>query len=57
MNPLLIHDDSPYMLMNFAEVEFLQAEAIERGIGTVPGTADSSLQCRCKSCNADVHYF
>jgi hypothetical protein len=39
INPLLIHDDSPYMLMNVAEVELLQAEAIERGIGTVPGTA------------------
>ncbi len=39
MNPLLMHDDSPYMLMNVAEVEFLQAEAIERGIGTTTGTA------------------
>ena len=39
INPLLIHDDSPYRLMSYAEVEFLMAEAIERGIGTVPGTA------------------
>lgn len=39
INLLLLDDNDPYMLMNYAEVEFLQAEAIERGIGTVPGTA------------------
>ena len=39
INLLMLDDDDPYMLMNYAEVEFLMAEAVERGIGTVPGTA------------------
>ena len=39
INYLLLDDDDPYMIMNCAEVHFLMAEAIERGIGTVPGTA------------------
>jgi Starch-binding associating with outer membrane len=39
MNPLLMHDDSPFMLMNYAEVELLQAEAIERNLATISGTA------------------
>jgi len=39
MNPKLLRFDSPFMLMNVAEVEFLQAEALERGIGSVSGTA------------------
>jgi hypothetical protein len=37
------------MLMNHAEVEFLMAEAIERGIGTVPGTAKSHYEAGVKS--------
>ena len=49
INPLLIHDDSPFMLMNHAEVEFLMAEAIERGIGSVPGTAKSHYDAGVKS--------
>lgn len=44
INLLLLDDDDPYMLMNYAEVEFLQAEAIERGIGTVPGTAQDHYE-------------
>jgi hypothetical protein len=35
----LLEDADPYMIMNYAEVEFLLAEAKERGIGNVPGTA------------------
>ena len=41
INQLMLDDDDPYMLMNYAEVEFLMAEAVERGIGTVPGSAKS----------------
>src|SRR5690606_41797817 len=41
---LLLDDDDPYMLMNYAEVELLQAEAIERSIGTVPGTAKDHFE-------------
>ena len=41
MNPLLLDDADPYMIMNFAEVQFLLAEAKERAIGTVAGTAES----------------
>src|SRR5690606_5189186 len=37
-----------YMLMNYAEVEFLQAEAIERGIGTVNGTAEEHYNAGVK---------
>jgi len=33
INPKLLDRDEPYMLMNYAEVELLQAEAAERGIG------------------------
>jgi hypothetical protein len=33
MNPGFLDYDEPYMLMNYAEVEFLQAEAALRGIG------------------------
>lgn len=39
MNDKFLQLDEPYMLMNVAEVEFLLAEAKERGIGTVSGTA------------------
>jgi hypothetical protein len=34
INPLLLAREDPYVLMNYAEVAFLQAEALERGIGT-----------------------
>ncbi|WP_339810843.1 SusD/RagB family nutrient-binding outer membrane lipoprotein [uncultured Imperialibacter sp.] len=39
INLILLDDDDPYMLMNYAEVEFLLAEAAERGIGGVTGAA------------------
>jgi len=39
INPLFLDHDEPYMMMNYAEAEFLMAEAIERGIGTVGGSA------------------
>jgi hypothetical protein len=35
LNDKFIQDDDPYMLMNYAEVELLLAEAAERGIGGV----------------------
>lgn len=35
MNVLMLQIDDPYMIMNHAEVEFLLAEAAERGIGGV----------------------
>src|SRR5690606_13949239 len=44
INTQLLDDDDPYMLMNYAEVELLQAEAIERGIGTVGGTAKAHFE-------------
>ena len=33
INPLMMDRDEPYMLMNYGEVEFMLAEAAERGIG------------------------
>ena len=39
INFLLLKRGSPYILMNAAESHFLQAEALERGIGSgIPGT-------------------
>jgi len=38
-NLKMFDDADPYILMNYAEVELLLAEAKERGIGNVPGTA------------------
>ncbi|MBL7698785.1 MAG: SusD/RagB family nutrient-binding outer membrane lipoprotein [Chitinophagaceae bacterium] len=49
INPLLMDRDEPYMLMNYGEVELLQAEAIERGIGTVPGTAQAHYEAGVKA--------
>ncbi len=39
LNMLFFDLDEPYKLMSYAEMEFLQAEAKERGIGAVGGTA------------------
>jgi hypothetical protein len=39
LNEKFLQLDESYMVMNVAEVELLMAEAKERGIGTVPGTA------------------
>jgi len=45
INYLLLDDDDPYMIMNYAEVEFLLAEALERGIGSgISGTAQSHYE-------------
>src|SRR5450759_2277805 len=49
MNPLLLDYNDPFMIMNFAEVEFLLAEAKERGIGTVPNTADTYYNAGVKA--------
>jgi hypothetical protein len=49
MNPLLLDYNDPFMIMNFAEVEFLLAEAKERSIGTVPGTADTYYNAGVKA--------
>jgi len=39
LNPHMLDDSDPYMIMNYAEVEFLLAEAAERGIGGVTNAA------------------
>jgi hypothetical protein len=40
INFLMMQDDEPYLLMNAAEVKFLQAEAAERSLGGLaPGAA------------------
>jgi hypothetical protein len=41
MNPKLLQDDDPFRLMTYSEVCLLQAEAIVKGIGTVPGNAQT----------------
>jgi Starch-binding associating with outer membrane len=48
MNPKFTQIDEAFMFMNYAEVEFLQAEAIERTIGTVGGTAQSHYDAGVK---------
>ncbi|MBX2842815.1 MAG: SusD/RagB family nutrient-binding outer membrane lipoprotein [Flammeovirgaceae bacterium] len=44
LNVAFIDRDDPYMLMSYAEMELLQAEAAERGIGTVSGTAKAHYE-------------
>lgn len=44
INPKLNQLDEPYRLMTYSEVELLMAEAIERGIGTVPGDAKTHYE-------------
>jgi hypothetical protein len=48
MNFLMLQDDDPYMIMNHAEVEFLLAEAAERGIGGV-GNAQAHYDAGVRS--------
>ena len=48
MNPKLLYDAAPYRIMTYSETELLQAEAIERGIGTVPGTAQAHYEAGVK---------
>lgn len=50
INFLMLDDDDPYMIMNHAEVEFLLAEALERGIGSgISGTAQQHYEAGVKS--------
>lgn len=49
VNMKLLDRNDPYPFMNYAEVEFLLAEAAERGIGTVPGTAQSHYDAGVKA--------
>jgi hypothetical protein len=45
INIKMLQNDDPYPLMNYAEPEFLMAEALERGIGSgIPGTARSHYE-------------
>ena len=39
VNPFMLDDSDPYMIMNYAEVEFLLAEAAERGLAGVTDAA------------------
>jgi hypothetical protein len=48
-NSKFLDRDEPYMMMNVAEAELLMAEAIERGIGTVPGTAQEHYDAGVKA--------
>lgn len=49
LNLLLLDVDDPYIVMNYAEMEFLQAEAKERGIGSVLGTAKEHYEAGVKA--------
>jgi hypothetical protein len=50
INVKLLQDSDPYMLMNYAEVELLMAEALERGIGSgITGTAKSHYDAGVKA--------
>ena len=50
INVLMLQDDEPYMIMNYAEVEFLMAEALERGIGSgIQGSAKDHYETGVKA--------
>jgi hypothetical protein len=50
INYLMLRRDAPYMFMNFAESAFLQAEALERGIGSgISGSAKEHYDAGVKS--------
>ncbi len=49
INPKLMDLDDPYRIMTYSETELLQAEAIERGIGSVPGTAQAHYEAGVKA--------
>ncbi|MRI01124.1 SusD/RagB family nutrient-binding outer membrane lipoprotein [Kriegella sp. EG-1] len=49
LNNLFFKTDSPYKLMNYSEMEFLQADAIERNIGNVGGTAEEHYNAGVKA--------
>ena len=48
-NSKFLDRDEPYMMMNYAEAELLMAEAKERNIGTVPGTAQAHYDAGVKA--------
>jgi hypothetical protein len=50
LNVLMMDDDDPYLIMSHSEIEFLQAEALERGIGSgISGTPQSHYDSGVKS--------
>jgi hypothetical protein len=49
INTKLLDRDEPYMMMHYAEAELLMADAIERNIGTVPGTAQEHYEAGVKA--------
>jgi hypothetical protein len=50
INPLMLDRSDPCMLMNYAEVEFLMAEALERSIGSgITGTATEHYNAGVKA--------
>ncbi|KQS23842.1 SusD/RagB family nutrient-binding outer membrane lipoprotein [Dyadobacter sp. Leaf189] len=50
INPKMLQDSDPYMIMNYGEVELLLAEAIERKIGSgISGTAKSHYDAGVKA--------
>ena len=49
INVKMLQDSDPYMIMNYGEVELLLAEAIERKIGTVTGTAKAHYDAGVKA--------
>jgi hypothetical protein len=50
INPKMLQKDDPYPLMNYAEPQFLMAEALERGIGSgITGTARSHYEAGVKA--------
>ncbi len=50
INVKMLQDSDPYMIMNYGEVEFLLAEAIERKIGSgISGTAKSHYDAGVKA--------
>jgi hypothetical protein len=56
INVKMLQDSDPYMIMNYGEVEFLLAEAIERKIGSgYCRDSKIALRSRSKSFDADVY--
>ena len=49
VNFKMMQDDEPYMIMNYGEVKLLLAEAKQRGIGTVSGTAKEHYDAGVKA--------
>jgi hypothetical protein len=49
MNPLLLGDGAPFRIMTYSETELLQAEAKQRSIGSVTGTAQQHYEAGVKA--------